>query len=310
MKTDIKKALYYYFKQRIGAVDYYQGWIQSTCPYCGRELKFGINLKSNVTNCFRCGAKPEPLTLVMELENFGNSMQAIEFLMKGNFDGPPLKFNKATAKESPTDLYLPKYFVNIALGSSKHGIRARQYLVDRGLNIDVLSKKGWGYCEDGDYEWYIIIPYMVNQKMVYYNARNFIGREPRYKNPPNDESPVRKNTIIYNADALKIKGKIYVCEGAINAVTLGDDAIACMGKTISPYQINKMITSQVKSFIILLDPDAYSEAKSLAWSLIHYKRVKLIRLPYGTDVNDLGRNKTLEIVKDTPYLTTNDLIIL
>ena len=100
----------------------------------------------------------------------------------------------------------------------------------------------------------------------------------------------------------------YSCEGALNALTIGDRAIATMGKAISAFQVNELLKSQCERFIILLDPDAKEYAINLALKLVAYKKVKVVFLPDGKDVNDLGRSQTLKLVYATRYQSYQELI--
>ena len=83
-----------------------------------------------------------------------------------------------------------------------------------------------------------------------------------------------------------------------------------MGKAISRYQLNELIKSPVKRFIILLDPDAISYAIDLALKLVNFKKVKVVQLPEGKDVNDLNKKNTLNLVYKTRYQGYKDLIKL
>ena len=136
------------------------------------------------------------------------------------------------------------------------------------------------------------------------------GRGPRYNNPTTDITGIGKEFIIYNHDTLQLYNSIFICEGALNALTLGERAIATMGKAVSAYQINELIKSPVERFILLLDPDAKLAAINLALKLVAYKKVKVVFLPDGKDVNDLGKKETLRYVYSTRYQDYNDLIKL
>ena len=148
----------------------------------------------------------------------------------------------------------------------------------------------------------------ITEDNLYYNARNVIGQGPRYNNPNKDITGVGKEFIIFNYDALEMYRSVYICEGALNALTIGDRGIATMGKAISGYQVNELLKSSCERFIILLDPDAKKYAINLALKLVAYKKVKVVFLPEGKDVNDLGRKETLRLVYQTRYQSYQDLI--
>jgi hypothetical protein len=101
-----------------------------------------------------------------------------------------------------------------------------------------------------------------------------------------------------------------VCEGAINAQTMGTRGIATGGKAISRYQINEILKSPVERVIILLDPDAKLYAIDLALKLVMYKKVKVVFLPDGKDANDLGRDRVLKLVYREHYQNMNELLYI
>ena len=103
---------------------------------------------------------------------------------------------------------------------------------------------------------------------------------------------------------------IFICEGAINALTMGERGIATMGKAISRFQLNLLIKSQVERIIILLDSDAKLYAINLALKLVPFKKVKVILFEDEKDVNDLGYHKVMRMVYNTHYQSYKDLITM
>lgn len=307
LNSHIKGQMHQYFIRKLGAFDYRKGWMKSTCPYCGRENKFGINLSQNRCNCFRCGEHPSTISLIMYLENTQSFTEVLQILNSDDYTGYVFKEEKVEIK-SQKDFFLPEGFKNIKMGDSTLAKSARNYLKKRGFDIDRLSLKGWGYCNKGKYLGYIIIPFIEHGKLVYFNARLYMGAGPKYNNPEVDVTGLGKSFIIYNADALEMFRTIYICEGVINAETIGENGIATGGKTIARYQVNRLIKSQVERFVILLDPDAKKEAIDLALKLCNFKKVKVVYLPEGTDCNDLGRRKVLEFVRKAKWKSERELL--
>lgn len=302
-----KSQLKAYCLKRLGGFEYRHGWIKLDCPMCGKPLKFGINISLNRTNCFVCGYKEKPINLVMELEGLRTLSETKAFLNKPDFDGYTYKEEKVELK-SQKDLYLPDGFRLLTQGDSQLAKSARAYVKRRGFNVSELSSKGWGYCNKDKYFGYLIIPFYFEGKLIYFNARAFLSNGPRYNNPDTDITGIGKSMIIYNKDALYMYKSVFLCEGAINAETMGDKAVSFGGKYVSRYQINDIIKSPVEKLIILLDPDALDKALDLALKVIDYKKVKLVKLPEGNDVNDLGKSKVLSIIYKTRYQTRQDLL--
>lgn len=306
--NQFKSKLRTYFIKRLQAFDYKHGWMRiPTCPYCGREQKLGVNLSTYRTNCFRCNAHPSPAQLIMDIEGFSEYHELINFLNNGQFDELQFKEEKLEIAESKL-IYLPEGFKNVSFGTSQLARSIRGYIKRRGFDLELFSRLGIGYGTEGDLYGYLIIPFYYQGKLKYYNARNVLGKGPRYNNPNKDISGLGKQFIIFNHDALDMYNSVFICEGALNALTMGDRGIATMGKAISAYQINELIKSSCKRFIILLDPDANKYAINLALKLVAYKKVKVVFLPNGFDVNDLGKKETLKLVYNTRYQNYQELV--
>ena len=296
---------YSYFIDKIGVRDYRRGWLKGDCPACGKNDKFGINLYMNKTNCFVCGYNPTPKQLVAELEELENDKDVLSIINgyeEREYLAPVLK------QIEDVEFTLPEGYTNILLGNSKLAQLARNYVTKRGFDINEVALKGWGYCTKGNLFGYLIMPFYMGGKLVYYNARIFIGNGPKYNNPSMDDGFLGKSLILYNADALDIYKEVYLLEGLINAETIGEQGIATGGKKVSEQQISMIIKSPVESVVLLLDPDAIQESVKLAMDLVFYKKVKLVYWKEDKDVNDIGKDKTLEIIKNTKYINYKELI--
>ena len=227
-----KAQLYNYFISRLGGYRYRRGWMRiPTCPYCGREQKLGVNLSMYRTNCFRCNAHPSPAQLIMDIEGFTEYHELINFLNNGQFDELQFKEEKIELAESKP-LYLPEGFRNISIGDSQLAKSIRGYIKKRGFNPDQFSRFGIGYGTMGTTYGYLIIPFYYQGQLKYYNARNVIGKGPRYNNPDKDITGLGKQFIIFNHDALEMYRSVFICEGALNALTMGDRGIATMAKLL------------------------------------------------------------------------------
>lgn len=306
----VKYRLATYFKLKLGAVHYRKGWTKSTCPHCGKEDKYGINLGLNRTNCFRCGEHPSPVSLVMALEKLDTYSDFKVFIDK--MEVTSMDFIEEDIElASKTIMDMPEGF-NL-FGSQDDSTIARiaqAYIKKRGFEIKRVRSMGWGYCSSGDLFGYLIIPYYEQGKLVYYNARRIIGSGPRYKNPDTEHSGVGKSFLIYNREALFLYDKVYLCEGAINATTLSEKAISSGGKAVSRYQINLITRSPAQRVVIVLDPDAKLKAIETAIHLCETKKVKVVFLPDGKDINDIGKKEAMQYIRSTPYQGFSELLML
>lgn len=306
----IKGKLFKYFEGRLRLKKSTKGWWRSDCPYCGGKFTFGVNLESARVKCFKCNQDNSPIELLMYLEGFETYMEARKFLnIQQEFEAYERLVKKEERVEK-LDLSLPDSFHILGNGDSFMAKAARNYLKKRGFNISKLSLSGIGYCTDGEYAGYIVFPYYVGGKLVYFQGRRYMGVGPKMKNPNAEIYGIGKTSLIYNMDALYIYKKVYILESITNCQTLGDNAIGLSGKKVSTWQSTQILQSPCEQLVIVLDPDAMDEAYKMAMQMVHYKRVKVVRLPEEKDVNDLGRKETLNFVRSSEYLTYNQILKL
>lgn len=311
MTSQIKKKLYTYFTESIGAKPYTRGWLKSDCPMCGRKDKFGINLYSNRTNCFVCGYNKPPIFLLIDLENLVDIREAYIYLK--TVSESTYFYDRLKVKEEVQQEYkpqLPEGYKNIIKGDNRVARLMRNYVKKRGFNIEYVSKKGWGYCTSGKYLGYLIMPYYSGNRVIYYNARRVFGTGPKFNNPPTEEFGIGKNQLIYNIDSLYQYRKIYLFESVTNAETIGDNTIAIGGKKLSTFQRNVILKSPVEKIIVGLDKDAYEDALKIAFSLYPHKEVKVLKFKDERDVNDLGRKKVIKLSRKCTKLKFNDILKL
>jgi DNA primase len=295
-----------YYKQKLHVRPHNTGWYrQGTCPHCGKDKKFGVNVSQDRTNCFSCGVHIKPLPLLMQLEGLETYNEAFKFISA---------FESAEYLETPTEFLkekvgkLPEGYKLISLGQSNMGDRARRYMENRGFNVDKLMFKGVGYCTSGPYFGRIIVPFYEAGRLVYFNARQFMEiSDDKFKNPSLEEFGIGKSLLMYNCDCLHLYNRVYLMESAMNCLTWGDDAFGIGGKIASNYQKTKILMSRAKEVVVVLDSDAYWEALQLGLELAHHKRVKIVKMPKKKDVNDLGRRSTREIIMSTPWQSYKEL---
>lgn len=309
----IKQKIGSYFKQKYQAFDYRRGWLKGTCPMCDSQFKFGINLSVNVVHCFKCSYINSASNTIMVLENLSTWKEFLYFI-----EPFPEEFRSLIKTEPKQEIVssprvLPEGFVLLRLGKGQLKEIFKRYLVyKRHISMEVAYRARVGYVPDfnSKYFGYLIFPVVGDirpYKTVYFQARKVFGNGPKFNNPEISDQLISKTSLFYNGRALYKYKKVYWVESILNGLTLGVQSIASLGKGIHKMQISKVLESPVEEVIIALDPDALVEAIQLAFKLIWYKRVKVLILPEGFDVNDLGRRAVLEVEKNTPYASYNSL---
>lgn len=302
----IRGKIFKYFKDRLNVKLSTKGWYRSNCPYCGGKYCFGINLQKNIAKCFKCEERDAPIKVLMMMEQLETIVQARNFL---NIQQEYEVYEEGTVtRYIRKDVKLPEGFISIAIAEGMMGKAAQRYMRKRGFDINDLAIRGVGYCLEGEYSGYVIFPFYTKGKLIFFQGRRFAGGGPKMKNPSNEEFGIGKTEIIYNQDALFMYNTINVVESITNALTLRDNTIAILGKSISDRQFNYLVSSPCKRINIILDEDAYLKAIFLGLSLINLKKVKVIRMPKEKDVNNIGRTPTMKIVKETPIRNWNQLM--
>lgn len=297
----IKGKLFQYFEARLDIKKSTKGFWRCDCPYCFGHFCFGINFEGYRSHCFRCPEKPNLIQLLMFLESFQTYAEAYRFLsVQKEYEYYERIPNEVVQIERKTEL--PEGYKLITQGDNIISKCARNYMKKRGFSIKKLAEAGVGFCDSGLYDGYIIFPFYRKGELIYYQGRLFMGSGTKMKNPSEQEFFIGKSQTIYNEDALFIYNKIFVVESITNALTIGDNAIALAGKVSSKWQSANILKSPCNRVIIALDPDAMEEAYCMGMQLVHTKRVKIIKLPKDKDVNDIGREKTIELEKEADYL--------
>lgn len=297
--NEVGGRLIAYFKKKLGAYDYKNGWIKSDCPHCGKEDKFGVHIGKDKTNCFVCNVKDKPLDLILQLEGLTTRQELFAFIRNLEDVDP---FQSQIEKYTEKEVELPEGFKLLNQGNGIIAEHARSYMRGRGFNTTTLAMKGIGYCMKGEYKGCIILPFFTQGKLIYLLGRKMFASDAKFKNPEVQTYGIGKGQIIYNQDALYYYDEVHLVESYINALTLGDKAVASLGKIITPYQKSIILRSPVKRINIILDPDAWEEALKLGMDFCSHKQVRIIQLPEGTDVNDLGKKETRKLIKAAKVL--------
>lgn len=302
----IRGKLFNYFQQRLGMKPSTRGWYRANCIFCGRPQAMGINLTSYKAHCFGCLEKMNPITLLMEIENFKQYSQAYEFLrIQKDFDAYDDFVNK---RIDIKPMELPDSFRIITDTPGYIGKCAKNYMLGRGFKLSELEASGIGYCTRGEYAGYIIFPVYYNSTLVFYQGRKFIDIGPKMRNPEFEKFGIGKTQVMYNADSLFIYNKIDLVESITNCLTLGSKSIASFGKELSPWQLSLIVNSPCTHVTFIYDNDAYYGAIKQAMQLVHYKKVKVILMPIEKDVNDIGKKETIKLKNATPWQDYQDLL--
>lgn len=302
LNKSLRGKLFRYFKGRLKIKLSTKGYYRCNCPYCAGNYCFSVHMNKNEAKCFKCEERHSLIELLMYMEDFQAVNKARDYLKLQQEYEEYDDAGGTPTRRVKTDVNLPQSFTSIINRKGILGRIAYRYMTKkRGFNELDLVINGVGYCLEGKYAGYIIFPCYRKTKLIFFQGRKFVGNGPKMMNPENEEFGVGKTEVIFNEDALLMYTHINVVESITNAITLGESTVAILGKSISDYQLKKIIASPCTHITILLDDDALIKAIDLVLQLVHYKRVRLVRMPNGKDVNDLGRKKTRKLMGQFGY---------
>ncbi|CAB4185337.1 hypothetical protein UFOVP1492_80 [uncultured Caudovirales phage] len=304
-------------------------WHSLDCPFCidgFLKKKLAFNLDWDRVKCWKCGYSEQVTQFVADYLEvpFAEARKRLEEL-QGGFELDRSIIDDLTLVVRKSQVELPKGFTPLLDGTGVFGVRARNYLEDRGFNLKTLDAMGFGYCdrqdEDEKMNFFgrIIIPFKYRGKLVYYIGRTFIDDGLRYKNPPTDAFGIGKSDLFFNEDALEMRETVCLLEGWADAATIGKAAIASLGWSLSVIQRTKIIESTAKRIVVIPDKGFYVQAVKTSMDFLDHKEVYVVNLDEvhevdentgkeKKDANELGRPYILGLIENTPRLTFDSAI--
>lgn len=262
---------------------YHEHEYYACCPECIKRVgvvdtlfKLGINVKSGVFHCYRCGFKGR----VKDLADFAF------YVADERWETVRQRLEKLDAP-----IVIQKFSVNIDdisfPISAREAPNASKYLESRGIGEDIIEKFN---LRAGKGEWKnrIILPYFEEERCSYVIGRSYTGSTIRYKN-----TSVSKYNVLYGVD-LVTEGKAIICEGVFSAIAAyqatGIPAVALLGKNFSDGQLDKLRAVASSVFVSFDGTIDVTEKIKIQTALILRNRgfkVRIVDLPFGKDPDDL-----------------------
>ncbi len=234
--------------------------IMVNCPFCifrgrktpDREYKLYITPSKDLAHCFRCDYASKASKLIPQIASYGTAIEKIK--------------ERDDEKEKDLEELPP----SCSLDSLTNDHLALVYLKERNFNPNDLLDRVV-FCPDYKKNDYSFGPRLVFPFYQFGTYRGFQARTiwkntlPKYIGASN----MKKRTLLYNYDeAFSQDEQLIIAEGPFDALRIGSQAVAALGKSISDEQLRLIRMGQFKKIVILLDPDAEDEgiesAKQLA----------------------------------------------
>lgn len=307
-----RDKLYAYFNSYHGpVVPSTNGWYSCRCPICDKE-KFAVNFTYLIGKCWR-GCFNGFVIDAIRIYHGIDSFEARELIdsMETELIKVPVVISKI---DKEARIKLPDGYHPILSGDTSLAHRARNYLTDRGFDLNYLDRIGVGYCNEAtknpkdNYLGYIIIPFKKNGILTYFIGRDYIGNFLRYKNPSKEKYGTGKMEVLFNEEALFLQKKIYLTEGWACAATMKNQGVSIQGSIPSIIQRNIIVKSDVEEVIIVPDAGFYANGLEAGRDIMKHKKVKVLNLDWfkdngiGKDVNEIGVENVQGVEDRTPWM--------
>lgn len=279
------------------------------CPKCdpsGEKYKLSVNIKKHKFQCWSCEWKGRSLRPV--LAAFGaaeGSSGVVEppTPSLGTWRGPAAP---ALTNEACTSL--PDFGFQSIFATGLAARIARNYVYSRGISPEQAEKHNVQHCYAGKYAGRIIFLIHEGYRVVNFVARAYGDAKPKYLNLPTEHALVRRESLVFNCGDIAQKKRMIIVEGVIDAMVLGDEAVATFGKKVTDDQFMKMLRVDSELYVVALDADAVKEAASLYSRFKGMGRnVRLARMPMRQDASSLGKENAMTYIDHAEEMSLGEI---
>ena len=266
------------------------GQVAFDCPACSDEKgmvdgdgkgNLEINYNRGMFKCWSCGETHHMHGPVIKLlKKYATPKNIRDYLLvKPDTD-------LITNRDKPKIiLTLPEGYKKLSECTEKDykSQQALAYLRERGITDEIIEEYEIGYTYRGKFFNRVIIPSYDSEGELNYFIARWFPREYtklKYLNPE-----VEKQEIIFNEGKINWDSTIYIVEGATDHIVT-PNSVPLLGKFLSP-QLLELLHDKAQGFIVIvLDDDAYDDAKRLYRELNFGNlrdRIRLVKPPEGYD---------------------------
>ncbi len=289
------------------------GQVAFDCPACAadKNLTNGdgkgnleINYNKGMFKCWSCHEVNHMHGPVLKLlKKYGNERIIRDYLLiKPDTDIVTAK------KDEKIILTLPEGYKKLSECTPKDykSDLALHYLHKRGITDEIIKEYQIGYTIKGKYFNRIIIPsYDSDGELNYFIARWFPKEfnKLKYLNPT-----AEKQEIIFNEGKVNWDATIYLVEGTTDHIVT-PNSIPLLGKFVSDKLLEMLHDKSKALIVIVLDDDAYDDAK-LLYKKLNFgdlrDRIRICRPPEGYDPSKifeaLGNRGIVKLLKNAKKL--------
>jgi len=263
------------------------------CPLCGDSTtknnakRFHVNYypiyDTYMYKCYRCGESNNVYVLCSKLYDISYK-EAKKFLDDKSFNPDNIKesikkphFNneeKNINTQLDIDIKKETYDINDD-PSTMVGKRFINKLKDFITRRKIKEK--CFVAHDGRYKSRIIIPVINDNNLEYFQGRTLYDSiDPKYLNPY-----VEKTSIIYHKNVINDNKDIFITEGLIDAMSVGNQCTSTLGADLSDDKLDILLNMTKKSIIYCADNDnaGFQSIKSILKKSKYKKLLRFFFMP-------------------------------
>lgn len=129
----------------------------------------------------------------------------------------------------------------------------------------------------------IYIPIRLGWETVSFTTRSINPDEPRrYLSASAEEESVPHKTLLYGAELAR--HAVCICEGPLDAISLGPGGVATCGVVVSSAQVDRMARFPVRVVVADNQPEAVRRAERLVADLEVFAGKTFLVIPSGKDL--------------------------
>lgn len=281
------------------------------CPFCPdknlttKKLEIAVSgPKIGNFHCWRCNTKGRTFGGLLKKLRASNYYREAIFKLTGD-----IRRSRIIPKETGgIQIQLPEEFRPLYQPKKSPEYKnALAYLIRRGLTASDIYRYNIGYCEDGEYERYIIIPsYDAKGKLNFFIGRKYYGGSIITYKKPN----IPMGEIIGFESFINWNEPVNLVEGVFDAFAVRNNAIPLFGKYLTRGVRHALVQNRVKRINLILDSDATDDVIKdyirIKRDMTHDIDLCIIKLP-GKDPAELGFKKIHGYIRDARPFTELDL---
>lgn len=292
------------------------GQMQFDCPACSEEQgmpegngkgNLEVNYNKGYFHCWACGDRNRMKgRLPYLIKRYGNAKILNDFYLVKP------EFKEKNELGETLEIKLPRNFHLFAKTSPEYNMyaEAMHYLRSRGIEDDLIEEKRLGFCDSGKYKGRIIVPSYDSVGALNF----FVGRAfQKWVKPKILNEEAEKSLIVFNEELVNWDSTIYLVEGPFDHI-ITPNSIPLLGKYVSPYLFHLLQTKAQADVIIVLDGDAWADAKNIYRQLNVGNlrgRVRVVQLHPDYDPSKIyekfGRKRYLKVLADSKTIPESRL---